>query len=157
MVQGTLSRCPCPQVLRQYTSSSSALQQHQHDPSLHLAQCSCFQLLPTMLLLGAASLPPTAALVGWGSSSLPSISGRGLGTAKQGGHTAGTWINLPEKQLWPQPSCRETQGGRKSYCCSHTPAITSQQKAASAEPGESLRTGTALMTFRGRAADRPKP
>lgn len=46
---------------------------------------------------------------------------------------------------------------RKSYCCSHTPAITSQQKAASAQPGESPRTGTARLTFTGRAADRPEP
>lgn len=68
-----------------------------------------------------------------------------------------TRISLPEKQPWPQPSRREAQQGRKSYCCSHTPAITSQQKAASAQPGESPRTGTAPMTFRGRAADRPKP
>lgn len=62
-----------------------------------------------------------------------------------------------EQQTWLQPSRQEAWRGRKSYCCSHTPAITSQQKAASAQPGESPRTGTARVTFTGRAADRPEP
>lgn len=93
-----------------------------------------FPAATQLILLGTAA-PPTLLLQGWGITPCPPPSAV-LGLLE---HTE-----------------QQSQRG-KSYCCSHTPAITSQQKAASAQPGESPRTGTARVTFTGRAADRPEP
>lgn len=136
----------------QGTGCSSSLQQSQRGPGLHLAPCSHFQLLPTALLLGTAALPTL--LFQRDGASLPAPH------HQEWWGRPGVMVGLLEHTEQPDLAAAIPPGsgqGGKSYCCSHTPAITSQQKAASAQPGESLRTGTARVTFTGRAADRPEP
>lgn len=102
----------------------------------------------------------------WAQQLSPRCRSSGMGHHRPALHHQEWWrrpnevvrlLEHTEQQTWLQPSRQEACRGRKSYCCSHTPAITSQQKAASAQPGESPRTGTARVTFTGRAADRPEP
>lgn len=61
-MQGALSCCSCPQGPQQGTGCSSALQQRQRGPGLHLALCCSFQLLSPRD--GASGPCPAAPAVG---------------------------------------------------------------------------------------------